>query len=122
MNRMVGAVALVLVAAIAAAGAWLAVSGGDGEVVVSEPRKTPVAAVFYQWFGYAHDRDNGWPAIGGHGTFHWNDIVFDELITGFVANKPAIGYYASDSDETIAWQLEQMGRAGIDTIIVSWWG
>ncbi len=82
----------------------------------------PIAALFYQWFGYEHDRESGWPATGGLGTFHWNDIVNDQLITGFVANRPEIGYYASDNDDTIAWQLDRMEEAGIDTIIVSWWG
>ena len=120
MNRKVGAVALVLLVALTVAGAWLSI-GRAGEDP-AHPAETPVATVLYQWFGYAHDRDNGWPATGGLGTFHWNDIVFDELITGFVVNQPEIGYYASDNDETISWQLEQMGRAGIDTIIVSWWG
>ena len=119
--RIVGAVALAGVVALAVVGAWLAiVPGGVGSSV--KPKNVPVATIFYQWFGYEHDRENGWPATGGLGTFHWNDIVFDQLITGFVANRPEIGHYASDDDETIAWQLRKMEEAGINTIIVSWWG
>ena len=86
------------------------------------PKNIPVATIFYQWFGYEHNARNNWPATGGLGTFHWNDIVDNQLITGFVSNRPEIGYYASDSEVAIAWQLRKMEEAGIDTIIVSWWG
>lgn len=89
---------------------------------MTNPSDIPVATILYQWFGYEHDRENGWPSKEGPGTFHWNDIVFDELITGFVVNRPEIGYYSSDDPSVVAWQLEQMKRAGINTIIVSWWG
>ena len=95
---------------------------GQAGSLTSSPRSVPVAAIFYQWFGYEHDAQNNWPSKGGLQTFHWNDIIDNDLITGFVANRPEIGYYASDDDETIAWQLHKMNEAGIDTIIVSWWG
>ncbi len=109
MTKIVGVVALLGVTALAVAGAWLSVARIEDQEVVSAPRKVPVATVLYQWYGYAHDRDNGWPANGGLGTFHWNDVVDRQLITGFVANRPdEIGYYASDNDATISWQLEQM--------------
>ncbi len=88
----------------------------------SEPRDIAVATVLYQWFGYEHNPRRGWPGTGGLGTFHWNDIVFNQLPTGFVANRPAKGYYASDDEAVIARQLEEMAESGIDTIIVSWWG
>ena len=94
---------------------------GPTETPMTNPRNIPVASIYHLWFGYDHDREAGWPAVGGLGSFHWNDIVNDKLITGFVANQPEIGYYASDSEETIAWQLQKMQEAGIDTIIVSWW-
>ena len=44
--------------------------------------------------------------------------------TGFTTTWPEIGWYASQDLETIAWQLEQMQRAGINTVIISWsgWG
>ena len=113
---------IVALALASAAGLWLNRAGGFG----AEPRQAsadiPVATIFYQWYGYEHDHLNNWPATGGLGTFHWNDIVADQLITGFVLNRPEIGHYPSDDDETIAWQLRKMGEAGIDTIIVSWWG
>ena len=95
---------------------------GEGESYTVNSMSVPVATIFYQWFGYAHDAQSGWPAEGGLGTFHWNDIINNQLITGFVANRPEIGYYASDDDNTIAWQLQKMEEAEIDTIIVSWWG
>ena len=94
----------------------------QAEPHTSSPKGVPVAAIFYQWFGYEHDAQNDWPSKGGLGTFHWNDIINSDLITGLVVNRPDIGYYASDDDETIAWQLQKINEAGIDTIIVSWWG
>ena len=111
---------LFAVTALAGIGAWLSLTP-DGAGSSVDPRKVPVATVLYQWYGYAHERENDWPSVGGLGSFHWNDVIGNELITGFVANRPEIGYYASD-DETIAWQLREMEEAGIDTIIVSWWG
>ena len=97
-------------------------NGESEDTSISSPKSIAIATIFYQWFGYEHDAQNGWTATGGLGTFHWNDIVDNQLVTGFVANRPEIGYYASDSDDTIAWQLRKMEEAGIDTIIVSWWG
>ena len=116
----VAAVFMVLITA-SAAGLWLN-SVGRQQLFASNAKDVPVAAIFYQWYGYEHDHLNNWPATGGLGTFHWNDIVADQLITGFVLNRPEIGHYPSDDDETIAWQLKKMEEAGIDTIIVSWWG
>ena len=101
--------------------AFMFVTACGGGKDASVPKDIPVATIFYQWFGYEHNAEKGWPATGGLGTFHWNDIINDQLITGFVANEPEIGYYASDADDTIAWQLQKMEDAGIDTIIVSWW-
>ena len=123
MKRIVPVIILVGVLALALAGMLLASNPGNpGEQKVTAPRDIPVATVLYQWFGYAHDRDKGWPAAGGLRTFHHNDIISNELITGFTVNQSEIGRYASDSDETIAWQLQEMQEAGINTIIVSWWG
>ena len=116
----ISVVFLVLLAA-SVAGLWLNAVGRQ-QVLASNSKDVPVAAIFYQWFGYEHDHRNNWPATGGLGTSHWNDVVFDQQITGFTVNRPAIGPYPSDDDETIAWQLRNMGEAGIDTIIVSWWG
>ena len=113
----VAAVFMVLITA-SAAGLWLN-SVGRQQLFASNAKDVPVAAIFYQWYGYEHDHLNNWPATGGLGTFHWNDIVADQLITGFVLNRPEIGHYPSDDDETIAWQLKKMEEAGIDTIIVS---
>jgi hypothetical protein len=60
---------------------------------------------------------------GGLGTSHWNTTVGGVLqpLT-IVKDKPDIGYYASDSNITLAWQLSNMQKAGISVIIVSWWG
>lgn len=44
---------------------------------------------------------------------HWDNTVLD---------KPYIGYYDSRDPATIEWQLKLIANAGIDFIIISWWG
>ncbi len=92
------ALAVVLVVAMACGSA-----PGEEEPHTSSPKSVPVATIFYQWYGYEHDAQSDWPSTGGLQTFHWNDIIDNDLITGFVINRPEIGHYASDDDETIAW-------------------
>ncbi len=85
----------------------------------------PVATVFYPTHGFKQ-----WPpheATGERGTTHWNvygppraDNPFPW--TGFTTTWPEIGWYASKDIETIEWQIQQMQRAGIDTVIISWFG
>ena len=129
MSRMVGAVVLVAVAALAVAGAWLAVGGKDGEAAVSERQDIPIATLIYLDSGF--DPENAYEPTGGLGTWRWNYYGGDPesekgqfFFTGFVSTWPEIGFYASQARETIDWQLDQMERAGINTVVLSWsgWG
>lgn len=81
---------------------------------VSQPTTVATVGTFlYLWYGF-NQTDMKW--TGGLGSSHWNTT------DGTVVDRPSIGYYASDSNATLAWQLSNMKAAGISAIIVSWWG
>lgn len=95
------------------------------EPVQYAPNDAPIATLFYPTHGF--QQTPPYEATGGRGTTHWNlygppgaDQPFPW--TGFTTTWPEIGWYASKDIETIKWQVEQMQRAGIDTIIISWFG
>ena len=98
--------------------AWAGCGGAamDEEKVVND---IPIATLLYVGFGF--DKHTHEPT-GGLGTRGWNVIQGDFLYEGLVISKPAIGWYASQDTETIAWQLEQIQRAGINVIFLSWQG
>jgi len=50
---------------------------------------------------------------------HWNGSLDPGWAT---VDKPVIGYYSSWNDSVIDWQLKLIKEAGIDFIILSWWG
>ena len=75
---------------------------------------TPVGVFWYQWYGYNYSTSS-W--AGGFKTSHWNDSS-----NAIVTDAPLIGYYASLSNQTIAWQISEMQSAGITFAILSWWG
>ena len=74
---------------------------------------TPVAVFYYPWYGHSN---NGW--TGGLGSSHWNDSG----IGGIVRDTPELGYYSSMDNSVIQSQLSTMFDAGINIIILSWWG
>ena len=102
---------------------------GCGDAMTEEesytPNDVPIATLFYPTHGfqqaYPHE------ATGGRGTTAWNlygPIGADNPFpwSGFTTTWPEIGWYASKDEDTIAWQISQMQRAGIDTVIISWFG
>ena len=101
---MVGAVALLAVAAIAATGAWLSVGSKDG---VSEVQ---LGTLIHVWYGF--DPNTG-ESVGGVGSSHWDSTV---------VVQPMKGLYTSDDPEVIRWQLNQMQEAGITWVLISWSG
>ena len=80
----------------------------------TQAETVPVGAVLYEWYGF-NETSMKW--TGGLGTSHWNDSA-----DGIVKDEPDIGFYASDNNNTLAWQLSEMKDAGISWILVSWWG
>ena len=77
--------------------------------------QVPLAAVFAGWYG--HDAISG-ECVGGLGSTHWNDSPE----TGGVVYTPVLGFYCSSDPKVVAWQLDQMQKAGISVIFYSWWG
>jgi hypothetical protein len=90
-----------------------------------ENRQIPVGTVLYEWYGF-NMTSTKW--TGGLGTSHWNASYIgtngrEEVYpTTIVKDEPDIGFYASDNNATLAWQLSNMKQAGISVIVVSWWG
>ena len=89
------------------------------------PNDVPIATLFYASHGFQQAAPHG--ATGGRGTTGWNvygppgaDNSYPW--TGFTVTWPEIGWYASKDIETIKWQIGQIQKAGIDTIIISWFG
>jgi hypothetical protein len=86
-------------------------------------RYIPVGAFLYEWYGY-NVTSGLW--TGGLGTSHWNDTSNDVIGSGpkinIVKDTPSIGFYASDDNNTLSWQLSNMQKAGISVIVASWWG
>ena len=80
-------------------------SGTSGNVTVG--------TFLYLWYGFDQ---NSMKWTGGLGTSHWNTP------DGTVVDEPSIGYYASDSNATLTWQLSNMQASGVSVIVVSWWG
>jgi hypothetical protein len=77
-------------------------------------RVIPVGTVLYLWYGW-NSSVNQW--TGGLGTSHWNDSVGN-----IVKDMPDKGYYASLSNDTLAYQFNQIKAAGFSWILFSWWG
>ncbi len=94
--------------------AILALSPVPCETVPSSTSGNVTVGTFlYLWYGFDQ---NSMKWTGGLGTSHWNTT------DGTVVDEPSIGYYASDSNVTLAWQMSNMKAAGISLIVVSWWG
>jgi len=53
---------------------------------------------------------------------HWEDVDEDAKNIGDSTNYPEIGVYDSNDPELVDRHMEQIKEAGIDTIIISWWG
>ncbi|MHB1134473.1 MAG: hypothetical protein ACYC4L_19040, partial [Chloroflexota bacterium] len=75
----------------------------------------PLAATFVAWYGF--DEATG-ECRGGLGSTHWNNSPN----TGGVVYRPELGYYCSADPDVVAWQLDQVEAAGIEVLLVSWWG
>ena len=104
---------LALTAATAAAVA-LAAQGSAGRIVVdAPPRVGEVAIFFYAWYGT--------PARDG-GYIHWGQGGLRPPVELASAYYPARGPYSSTDLAVLRAQLREIAAAGVDTLIVSWWG
>ena len=75
-----------------------------------------VMAFYYPWYGTAD-------GPGGAGrTVHWGRIDAENKDIAASTNYPALGAYDSHDVKVIDQHCQWAKRAGIDTLIVSWWG
>ncbi|MBL7152417.1 MAG: hypothetical protein ISS79_01775 [Phycisphaerae bacterium] len=75
-----------------------------------------VMAFYYPWYGTAD-------GPGGAGrTVHWGRIDAENKDIAASTNYPALGAYDSHDKKVIEQHCRWAKRAGVDTLIVSWWG
>ena len=80
----------------------------------SAVQTAPVGVVYYLWYG------NATTGVGGLGSPGWNSTSCPG--GGAVVDRPNLGYYVSDSNQTFQTQISEMQSAGISFAVVSWWG
>jgi len=73
-----------------------------GILIASANGEPYVGVYYYVWYGDGR---------------HWNDAPCNLVI-----DKPILGYYNSQDIEVVKTQLQLIQDAGIDFIIISWWG
>jgi hypothetical protein len=76
-------------------------------VSAASTAKVKVGIYYYVWYG------NG---STGLDTPHWNDS-FNKVV-----DTPDMGFYDSNSNVTLCYQLNQMIDINIDFVLISWWG
>lgn len=109
MKRLCGTiVALACLAAPAAASARADVAAGAETAAAAE-----TAIFYYAWFGT--------PRTDGE-YHHWQQGGSAPPADVGSSYYPARGPYSSSDRLVLAAQMEEIARAGIRTIVVSWWG
>jgi hypothetical protein len=76
-------------------------------------RAATVAVFYYPWYGM--------PSVDG-GWAHWNQNGHRPPADLYSRFYPAWGPYSSSDPSIVDRQMEEIGAAGIDEVIVSWWG
>jgi hypothetical protein len=72
-----------------------------------------VAIFYYAWYG-TPDRDGQWQ--------HWDQQGAEPPHDLGSSYYPARGAYSSDDAAVVAAHMSEIAEAGVDTVIVSWWG
>lgn len=88
-------------------------SSTTSRLTTTEPY-APVGVIWYLWYGTSST------GTGGLGSPSWNSTSCPG--GGAVVDRPNIGYYVSDSNQTFRTQVGEMQSAGISFAVVSWWG
>ncbi len=110
------------VSAVALASAWLAFAGPFAGPVQARPDEGPgsasrsraeTAIFFYPWFGT--------PARDG-AYIHWQQGGSVPPAQVASSYYPARGPYSSSDERVLAAQMREIARAGVTTVVVSWWG
>src|SRR4051794_24520296 len=76
-------------------------------------RAATVAVFYYPWYG-TPSLDGGWQ--------HWNQNSHVPPSDVYSRFYPARGPYSSSDPRVVANQMAQIRGAGIDEVVVSWWG
>ncbi|HEX2851466.1 MAG TPA: hypothetical protein VHN98_12970 [Acidimicrobiales bacterium] len=78
-----------------------------------DPARVETAIFYYPWYG-TPDVDGSW--------VHWD--ITGHSPPGDIASDyyPARGVYSSNDRAVLDDQMASIARAGVDTIVVSWWG
>ena len=100
---------LVLVTTVACAGVLFLPAAG-GSPVPTEGGQ--VAIFYYPWYS-TPTRDGRWE--------HWY-VDRDGVTVLSTAYYPSRGLYSSSNARVVLAQMREIAAAGIDTIVVSWWG
>ena len=98
-----------LTAAICAAALALPAGAGSGKVDAESGR---VSIFYYPWYS-TPVRDGRWA--------HWY-VEHDGAPVLSTPYFPARGLYSSSNAKIVAAQMSEIAAAGVDTVIVSWWG
>jgi hypothetical protein len=106
-GRAVGAI---VAAALAAA---VAAFPGSGAVTTRSGPVTSVAIFYYAWYG-TPQRDGAWQ--------HWGQNGAVPPLRIGSSYYPARGPYSSTDPRVVRDHMREIAAAGIDTVIVSWWG
>ena len=93
--------------------ALLAAETGRARQVPVEIVPPRVAIFYYAWYG-TPGRDGGWQ--------HWGQGAY--VPPGAVGSTfyPARGAYSSTDPTVVRAQMREIAAAGIDSVVVSWWG
>lgn len=98
-----------LVAALCAAVLALSAAGAPGAVSAASDR---VAIFYYPWYS-TPKRDGGWA--------HWY-VEHEGVPVLSTPYYPARGLYSSSNARVVLAQMKEIAAAGVDTVVVSWWG
>jgi hypothetical protein len=98
-----------LVAAVAAAVIAFPAAAGPR---ANGPEGGPVAIFYYPWYS-TPVRDGRWA--------HWY-VDRDGTPALSTAYYPSRGLYSSSNTKIVAAQMREIAMAGVDTVVVSWWG
>ena len=76
-------------------------------------RAGTVAIFYYPWYG-TPQRDGAW--------VHWNQNAHKPPVDIYSSFYPARGPYSSGNRAVVDQQMAEIARAGVDQIVISWWG
>lgn len=113
MRRTWGSLAAIGVTAAFVAGIAQARTDGPGLDLGPAARTGEVAIFYYPWYG-TPERDGAWQ--------HWQQNGASppsQIASGWL---PARGAYSSSDQTVVRAQMREILAAGIETVIVSWWG